>query len=165
MDMYCYKNFYNNIIKDVAIVQDNDNISDHGIVMNNMIISEKNNDFIKTYIDLIVDSFYEYDTYLHRKHYCYDITVYAMTKAYIKYSKKENIQILPKQTYNPIPLFYDEHMYVKHMFSWTWGKDDIEEIKNTDTHMSLEEKYKKIYYERPININLDDWDFYKNYPG
>lgn len=168
MDMFCYKNFYNEITKNVALVEDT-NFSDsmrfdHGIVMNNMIISEKNNDFIKKYIDLIIDGFYEYDSYLHRKSYCYDITVFTMTRAYIKYNKKDDLQILPKQQYNPQPLFYDDNICVKHMFSFTWGKDDIEEIKNTNINdMSLEEKYKKIYYERRININLDDWDFYKNY--
>ncbi len=77
-----------------------------------------------------------------------------------------NIYILPKTIFGIDPLEYKKKLKTKHMQSGMWGREIKENFdtvrKNDGGKIPLDDYYKSSYLFK-LNINLDNFDFYKDY--
>ena len=131
LDMYCYKNFYEDIKEfPYAILESRMNDE---FIQNCMFASQPRSEYWIFLMDEIKRYFYLYpDTptletnkRLDASFYIKDTTAcYAMTRASLRYNKP--LFILPKGVYNPPCTTYSEDHKTKHMLTNTWGKDFID---------------------------------------
>lgn len=130
MDMYCYKNFYDEIKKDICIVQA---LAEDEVLQNSMMISVPNNSF---WIDCMELSINTYNTYKDHQWYstedntkdCFIIREIAgpilLSNVYDKYNK-DQIQVLPAETFNNTKFSYNENYRTKHMLTGMWGANEM----------------------------------------
>lgn len=166
MDMFCYKNFYQILNKNIILLEALDKKE---ITQNSMFGGTVNNDF---YIACVENSIYEYEIY---KEQLLDLDIndnkkidflvqkitscYNLSKVYYSYDKT-NIQLLDKKRFNPFILYYDDILITKHIMTGLWGKEVI------DTYERIDDEYSSVALQKLINkksINFLNFDFYKNY--
>ena len=115
MDIYCYKNFYSNLVKDIYIIESWEEWGE--IVQNSLMISTSNKNF---WVECMKKSkqFYDKNINLFNLHkdlsynslleLCFRFAGPKLISEIIQYYKKE-INLLPKETFNPL---------VEHQFNW-----------------------------------------------
>jgi hypothetical protein len=79
---------------------------------------------------------------------------------------KHPVYILPYKYFNHEPLSYKKEFKTKHMQSGMWGKEIKDRFyvirNNNDSSIPIEE-YHKYSYKMKTSIDLDNFDFYKDY--
>lgn len=173
MDVYCYKNFYEDLEeKDCCLVEcsdfDRKYDKDNEIVANFLIASKPNHVFIRDLMDLTISNNKLYDKKVlkkiilkdHKKksHYIIENSIILMSKLYKKYDKSL-IHILPKFNYNNSIFVYHKNKKIQHMFTGVWGKEDIKRIskdmKECEEDISYEDYLKESYKLRSgLDLNL-----------
>jgi len=167
MDVYCYKNFYDQISNSITLMQ----AACVGETVQNCLMSSvPNSNFFIECIEVIKNKFFDYD----RKVPCvYDVTREAfddyvkditgphiLSEIYNKYSY--DIGFFPKELYNANSRYYSEELITRHFLTGIWGSEIIKEFifntgnPNTDDMMILK-------YEESRKLNVKNINFYKNY--
>ena len=172
MDVYCYNNFYNELKGDVNLVE---SIGDE-LVQNSLMASLPNHPF---WMDC-------YDLTLHRTK---TIKLKTNLNTFFKKEADENdnlvrlisgplmlsdcvkqnkhsVYILPYKYFNHEPLSYKKEFKTKHMQSGMWGKeikDGFYVIRNNNDPSIPIEEYHKYSYKMKTSIDLNNFDFYKDY--
>jgi len=173
MDVYCYDNFYEELIGEVNLVE---SIGDE-LVQNSLMASVPNNSF---WLDCYELCKYRIKNYKLKPNFLSPqlqmetdennnlvrfMTGPIMLSDCFKQSKY-NINKLPYKLFNHEPLKYTPELKTKHMQSGMWGKEiktnfDLVRIKEGG-NTALNEYY-KFAYKLKTSINLDNFDFYKDY--
>jgi len=172
MDIYCYNNFFDELDKNIYLVE---SINDE-LVQNSLMASIPNHPFwidcceltirrekkikLKTNFSDLSKKEADESDYLIKF-----ISGPLMLSDCLK-KTKHSIGILPHRYYNHEPLTYRKEYKTKHMQSGMWGKEikhnfDSAEIKY-NLNLSLEE-YHKYSYKMKTSIDLNNFDFYKDY--
>jgi|APCry1669192319_1035405.scaffolds.fasta_scaffold04383_4 hypothetical protein len=164
LDMYCYKNFYDEIkLKKLVLLESS--MKDE-YIQNCMFASTPRAGFwmgliehIKSYYYPYPDSIEDLDApkNLDPCFYIQDITgCYQISRHTLKTSLENGIDIFAKELYNPICNTYSPEHRTKHMLTNTWGKDYIDaNIKNyeirrkTEDFKNIRDFFKKNYQARP----------------
>jgi mannosyltransferase OCH1-like enzyme len=164
MDMYCYKNFYSELIADVNLIQSNGikNINCNEHVQNSLMAASAKNKFFLECIDELCDRYMEREqsvvyAYANRnliptlKHFYSECVLQIsgpvlLSDIYEKYS--DTINVLPRELYNDSIHEYKENYRTKHMMTGLWGKEAIEQ------NQDLTEQYKNFR-----GIDLKDYKF------
>ena len=172
MDVYCYDNFYDELKGDILLVE---SIGDE-LVQNSLMASVPNHPF---WMDC-------YDLTLHRTK---TIELKPCLNTFFKKEADENdnlvrlisgplmlsdcvkqnkhaIYILPYKYFNHEPLSYKKEFKTKHMQSGMWGKeikDGFYVIRNNNDPSIPIEEYHKYSYKMKTSIDLNNFDFYKDY--
>lgn len=139
LDMYCYKNFYDDIKnKDFVLLE---SCMRDEFIQNCMMASTPGDIYWIDLINEIQRNFYMYPDKpdindgkcLAQDFYIKDTTAcYIMTRFTLRYNRP--VTILQKEIYNPITNTYSQLHKTKHMLTNTWGKDYIDgNIKNMGT--------------------------------
>lgn len=141
LDVYVYKNFYNELVKPVVIQETAENCKQTEFIQNAIIASRPKEPFIKKLIDLTIERIKENKNtnLVEKKIDGFDvkdpnIILYIsgpklMTDVYFNYDKKEEIQVLPNNIYNPVIEDFSPQIYCKHLMSGFWGKETYENTK------------------------------------
>ena len=173
MDIYCYENFYNELKKDINLVES----SNDELVQNSLMASIPNHLF---WIDC-------FNQCVHRTKIFKLKQDFSNQKPKLKTEKDENddliriisgpillsdcysqnkydINILSKTFFSHTPLEYNKKLKTKHMETGMWGKETKigESVIRDDKKISLYEHYKYIYKHK-TRIDLDNFDFYRDY--
>jgi len=163
LDMYCYKNFYNDIKNQDFVVLES--CMPDEFIQNCMMASSPGDLYWIDLMDEIVRTFYNYPDVpdvekgktLDQSFYVKDTTsCYMMSRFTLRYHRP--VAILSKDQYNPSCNTYCDTHKTKHMLTNIWGKDYIEgNIKNMGTWESgrfkdLQDWYIHFYKQRN---NLD----------
>jgi mannosyltransferase OCH1-like enzyme len=172
MDVYCYDNFYDELKEDIFLVE---SIGDE-LVQNSLMASVPNHPF---WMDC-------YDLTLHRTK---TIELKPNLNTFFKKEANENdglikfisgplmlsdclrqtkhsIYILPHKYFNHEPLTYKKEYKTKHMQSGMWGKEikqNFYKVMSQDNSNVLLEEYHKYSYKMKTSIDLNNFDFYKDY--
>ena len=169
MDMYCYKDFFNELTKDGYIVG---SLMQREIVQNSLMASQPNNEFFLRCM-LACKQAYESGLYAYDKSnitskesndYVLHVTgPRLLTKEYLN---KSSVEILPAEEYNPHYLDYNSKIKTKHMITGRWGTEMMNikkaEYKSNKTSISHQD-YLKADYRGFRNIDVDSFDFKKSY--
>lgn len=170
MDMYCYKDFFNELTKDCYIVGSG---MQQEIVQNSLMASQPNSEFFFKCIYACKNAFdsgiHAYDksniTSKQSNDYVLNVTgPRLLTNVYN--SNKSLVNILSVSEYNPNYLDYNDSIKTKHMLTGRWGtemmnikKAEHEPIKNSVSHQD----FLKADYKGFRNIDVDNFDFNKTY--
>ena len=160
MDMFCYKNFYDELDSNVNIIE---SISSDERVQNSLMASVPNHRFLQMCIDLckITDQDIIYSP-------CKEVLIkkvlgpYHLSNVLNLYELKEEIKILPSEHFNGKYYFFDSKCRTRHMLTGLWGTDDINVHFEKNKGNSNLQKILKNKYLSDKGINLDTFDFYKN---
>ena len=163
MDMFCYQNFYNELEKDIYLLE---NPMGNDSIENSMMISEPNHPFWIECMDLTLER-YEYTKSKDSK-FLNNIKIVSSDKKFGRMLRpflvffitgtnllstafrktKLDISTLPGIYYNNNDLSYDPNYRTKHIHTGLWGEENIQ---ITDEHSEI----------RSIPIN--QYDFYTDY--
>ena len=174
MDMYCYKDFYSELIEECYIVGSG---MDKEIVQNSLMISAPKQPFWYECMEKCVKLYYENSIEVDRndirnKKSCDYILELTSPRFLTKLfnSTKNNICTLPTKLYNNNYLYYGEELRTRHMLTGMWGKEMIDLL---DISYEFENKVnKKNYSKRDFfienyfefrKIDMSKFDFKKNY--
>ena len=172
MDIYCYENFYNELKGEVNLVE---SIGDE-LVQNSLMASIPNHPF---WIDCFDLTFFRtktiklkpnYNTTLKKEADENDNLVRFISGPLMLsdclLQNKYPIHILTYKYFNHEPLSYRKEFKTKHMQSGMWGK----EIKKQLNYIRIQnnpniplEIYYKYAYKMKSCVDLDNFDFYKDY--
>lgn len=173
MDVYCYDNFYNELTEEVNLVE---SIGDE-IVQNSLMASIPNHLF---WIDCYKLCNYRVKNFKLKPNFLSPelqmetddnnnlvrfITGPLMLSDCYK-QNKYNINKLPYKLFNHEPLKYSSILKTKHMQSGMWGKEiksNFDLIRIRDGKNTSLNEYYKFAYKLKTSINLDNFDFYKDY--
>lgn len=165
MDMYCYQNFYEELTKDLYIIEMAD-----GSLENSLMISDRSNNF---WLECMAES----QRRLTETAISDLKTLPADNKKFVKLilnitspglvtdvSKNLGniVNKLPWQDYNNNKFLYQPTFRTKHMHTGSWGKEDYDNIaeKNPGKPTAfLMNEYYKIFR----GVDIQDFDFKKNY--
>jgi mannosyltransferase OCH1-like enzyme len=171
MDMYCYQNFYSDLKEEFYLVE---SICGFETVQNSLMVSKKENVFFKQCIEETVIRFKPFikkitPALLLSSSWCpYVIkTTGPKILSEIFNSQGGTVKnILPSFEYNQHHLFYDKRLKTRHMLTGRWGKDVIQSERNFAEKQHGNISYDEYVINSFINfrdININDFDFYKNY--
>lgn len=143
MDYFVYKNFYDQLNKDVGLVENLTEEYTSAIAENCLMYSTPNNAFMyscmfycKTCFLLYKNNFKKDNNNDWRAHDCNSHFVNNTTgsgmlsAAYRQLSDVLDIQLLPTQIFNNRPASYDPSFVGKHTHSSIWGNEYVNHIKN-----------------------------------
>jgi hypothetical protein len=172
MDVYCYDNFYDQLKEEVNLVE---SIGDE-LVQNSLMASIPKHPFWMDCYDLTLHRIKtiklkpNLNTFFKKEADENDnlvrlISGPLMLSDCVKHNK-HSIYILSYKYFNHEPLSYKKEFKTKHMQSGMWGKEiksnfDLIRIKDGG-NTSLNEYY-KFSYKIKTSIDLDNFDFYKDY--
>jgi hypothetical protein len=175
MDIYCYQNFYKDLKEGVNLPESNWN----EIVQNSLMASPPKNNFW-------IQCFYLCCYRIKKNKININLKEIGMKKGSnendesvkfitgpimlsdvcLNFYNLYNIYILPKTIFSIDPFEYKKQLKTKHMQSGMWGREIKENFdivrKNDGENVSLNDYYKNSYMFKN-NINLDNFDFYKDY--
>lgn len=169
MDVYCYKNFYDQLTKDICIVATYAQTTEWDPCENFLFAGSKEHFFFLTCFEYGIFKLLNYTKEdLHTSSSNGDeilpkINVHAvnticgnthMSQMYKLYKNKLDIQLLDFTLFNQNYMSYQSDIYTKHMSTNFWGKEYIDCVTN------LDENYKDL---KKIPVDLETFDFYKNY--
>jgi len=171
MDMYCYKNFYSELVEDCYIVASDMQLE---IVQNSLMISAPKQPFWYECMEKCVKLFYENtieydkDSIITKKSNDYVLELTSprfLTKLFL--STKNKIATLPVELFNKNYLYYGEELRTRHMLTGMWGKEMIDILqKNFETENKNNASKRDFLagdYLKFRNIDIDKFDFKKNY--
>ncbi len=170
MDMFCYQDFFNELTESCYL---SGSLMYGETVQNSLMASVPNQEF---FVECMIKSKELFDSgyYAHDKSnittresndYVLEVTgprllsnVYAATK--------HKVTVLTAELYNPYYLTYNSNIRTKHMLTGRWGKEMMD-IKSTE-HNQVSDKishqdYLKADYKGFRNVDVDSFDFKKNY--
>ena len=160
MDVYCYKNFYNELTNKVYIQQ-----APYGDipVENALMASESNNEFwlkcLEKSVEIYNDKVKRRENTLNLKYRLDQLIIISATGPQLVFDVlKENpndVEILPGILYNNHGLSYHPEFRAKHMLPGLWGK---EAFNNKDSYMKDMGKNGDI-----DGVTIENFDFYKDY--
>jgi mannosyltransferase OCH1-like enzyme len=181
MDMYCYKNFYDELTHPLHIVE-----APYGdeFLESSLMMSEPKHEFWKDCMDLSYEVFYS----TIKKH---DIkipfnnnraTQYLLVSAcgpnlicrvWRKWAKTkpDQLQTLAGVIYNNHGMSYHKEYRTKHLMTGMWGKESVDYIEQcSDKSKTLEQTLDEIYIsemQKYVQLNgiksIEDFDFYHDY--
>lgn len=161
MDMFCYNNFYSQLNSSIHLLETFGSSKLEICLM----ISEKNQDFwidcMKTSINLFKRSKnlqrLSLDSKIHQRIVTEICGAPLVSKISLKEKYKHKVCMLPKETYNNLPISYNKSFQTKHMFTGFW---------DTKYKKLQENVIKEIYKDNVLknkNIEFDSFDFYTDY--
>lgn len=171
LDVYCYENFYNDLIGKICFIEpinfpDND---EGELIMGCLIASEPKQffwdicliDSEKKSKKVSIDSGNVFNNFQQ----VLDITgSKLLLNLSNTFFEQSNIQYLPKSHYHPSLLDYSDGMKTKHMKTLTWGKETIAVLKETFNNMQLDyETGMKKMFSDVRGISIDEYNFNQNY--
>lgn len=176
MDMYCFKNFYNDLdINSLCLLDGN---KEGDIVENALIASPPNCDFFIRCVDLSQKRFNKVQENKKKYKDNYECNEYTLevcgppivSDVYYDYYEDKiiyegNVFIMKKSLYNVPWYSYSENYKTKHMLTGVWGKETINGVLNNTKNKKideLEDKFIDCYWHHR-HINLLEFDFHKNY--
>jgi hypothetical protein len=179
MDMFCYSNFYDELVKDAYLVE---NIKDReplenslmaGIPKNSffqecMRIAEKRLIYSKKYnnlynnIKVIHNNFDE--AFNGKSFLVFYITGTNLVTAVYNNFDKNYVGTLSGWRYNNLEFSYDKEFKTKHMHTLHWGLEDRKKVlhKAKENNTSFEKQSKNDYKDLRL-IDLENFDFYFDY--
>jgi mannosyltransferase OCH1-like enzyme len=175
MDMFCYKNFYQELNYPVQIVE-----APYGdeFLESSLMISEPGHQF---WIDCMEMSMQQYYTNVKQKKIKIPFnndraTQYILQsvagpnlicRVWKKWQHSNQTRTLPGVLYNNHGMSYHPEYRTKHLMTGMWGKESLEEIiKDSESVKStLAEGYMREMrkYVDLTNITVESFDFYKDY--
>lgn len=178
MDMFCYRNFYNELnFKEIHLIQSSANDE---FVQNSLMIAERKSNFLKLCLEESAkrilstkkaDYVYTDDDAELSSETVRSVSGPKLLQSIVEKYDGSKIGILPKNIFNPYHLSYDSSYCTKHMLTGRWGKDQYEFLVNKKKKRGLtisdEEfitKSYEIHREFDVhNTTVDTFDFYTNY--
>jgi len=178
MDMYCYRNFYDELDRDVHLVEVFNEKNDE-LVQNSLMTGVAGHPFFRACIeesamrlrltdpalltapdphapDLPMSSFF--------------VRAVAgpilLSHVYSQYHSRSDIGLLSRENYNAHHLTYRESYRTKHMVTGRWGEIVRSVLIDRKTARGLamsDEEYEKLDYREFRSVSADDFDFRKNY--
>ncbi len=176
MDMYCYKNFYNELSHPVMIVE-----APYGeeFLESSLMVSEPYNQFWIDCMELSKEKFYgevkkknisiPFNNDRASQYIIQSACGPALIcKVWRKWLQSDQIKTLPGVLYNNHGMSYHPEYRTRHMMTGMWGKEAIDFItKRSENNLkdTLSNGYiKEVSQYVKLNIsNLDVFDFYKDY--
>jgi mannosyltransferase OCH1-like enzyme len=170
MDMFCYEDFYHELTEDLYLVG---SLMHKEVVQNSLMASTPKQEFFIECMNKCKDAFdsnmHSYDasniTTRESNDYILNVTgPRLLSEAYAATNSK--VSILPAETYNPNYLTYNSNLRTKHMLTGRWGTEmmHIKKIEHEQHVDSISHQdYLKKDYEGFRNVNVDSFDFNKNY--
>ena len=173
MDMYCYKNFFNDLNSDINLIESDclDEFQKKEVVQNSLMASTKNkNFFLKCFLKgLKRYKGIKFKENIHDNHYNIKYTSgpLLLKDMFLKYKKFEKINLLSLKYFNTTNNYYynPEHK-VRHMASGMWGKEIhtmFKNLKNSENNIATLRDYHKLSYWVKTRLDIDNFDFYKDY--
>lgn len=176
MDMFCYKNFSDELTYPVQIVE-----APYGdeFLESSLMISESNHTF---WIDCMELSSQQYYTNVRHKNIKVPFnndraTQYILQsvagpnlicRVWRKWHKSNQVKALPGVLYNNHGMSYHTEYRTKHLMTGMWGKESVQEIikhSDKDAHTTLSDLYIKEMqkYVNLTDVSVNTFDFYKDY--
>jgi len=160
MDVYCYKNFYDELTNSVYIQQ-----APYGDVPieNALMASEPNNEFwlkcMDKSVEIYNDKVKRRENTLHLKDRLDQLIVTSATGPHLVFEVlKQNqlgIDILPGILYNNHGLSYHPEYRTKHMLTGLWGREATD---NRNEYIKELSQYSDL-----TGVTIESFDFYKDY--
>lgn len=173
MDMYCYKNFYNDLLNNINLVHSEcpDEYGQKEIVQNSLMAAIPNEKFFK---ECFLEGLERSKNVQFNKEYgCNNFNVKFTSGPVLlknmvnKFKNISKINILPSKYYNTCENYiYHEDFKVRHMSTGTWGKETYEMLNSLRMQENLGlpiSKYLEVSYLDKTKININILDFYKTY--
>jgi mannosyltransferase OCH1-like enzyme len=172
MDMFCYKNFHSELTDDCYLIESD---MEGEIVQNSLMASIPKHPFWYECMEKSVELFYnnniEFDiNNIRSKESNFYVLEIAGPRFLSKITNKTNkkISLLPRDSYNLHYLYYDENIRTKHMLTGIWGKEMIDLINknfliDNNNGNLLRREYLKTNYELFKKVDIDKFDFKRNY--
>lgn len=171
MDIYCYSNFYDDLTKEVNLVESKckDEMGLIEGVQNSLMASKEKNIFFKECIEEFFKRLKKVEfekSHINKNHYQVKYTSgpIMLNDVYKKF--KDNIKILPVENYAHEPLTYSILYKTKHMATGMWGtevKEDFKDMQKKENYVASLEDYHLLSYLDKTSIKFKDFDFYKDY--
>jgi mannosyltransferase OCH1-like enzyme len=174
LDVYCYKNFYNELNGDIHLLEA---CYGNEPIENAIMISSKNNKFILECMNLCNEKFYqreknknisvkngftEFDQLLILK----TTGPHLVGEVYRNFDKSK-VKTLSGILYNNHGLSYHSEYRTKHMLTGIWGKEIIDLIggSNENKKNNLWNNYLNDIskYVNLQNLSIENFDFYRDY--
>ena len=160
MDVYCYKNFYNELTNSLYIQQ-----APYGDVPveNALMASEPKNEFwlkcMDKSVEIYNDKVKRRENTLHLKDRLDQLIITSATGPHLVFEVLKNnskdVDILPGILYNNHGLSYHPEYRTKHMLTGMWGK---ESYNSKDTYIEEMNEYSDL-----SGVTIDTFDFYTDY--
>lgn len=179
MDVFCYKNFYNELESCAYILQapyGQPNINGKNFIENCLMISCQGDEFFEYCMQSSYDRFYSYNK-RYRDFLKFPLTRFAQTlvgnitgpvlvsDCYDFFSNE--VKILNGLIYNNHGMSYHKEYRTKHLLTGMWGKEAFAQIqeKSTDKMNTLGNIYMQEVqkYVAMNNVTVDSFDFYHDY--
>lgn len=171
LDVYCYENFYDELVKKVCLIEPIDfpDNNEGKLIMGCLMASEPNQPFWKDCMkkcqsvfshaqlkeDNILENFTEILKVTGPK---------LLFNTYQGSQNKEDIQLLPQTHYHPPTHEYFDGMKTKHLKTLTWGKEAISLYQDTFTKLGMDYKTgMKTMFNDIRGIDVDSFNFNINY--
>ena len=165
MDMFCYKNFYDELNKDCCLV--GSIFTNFGeLVQNSLMISSINNIFFKNCMDEILKTYKPFnESEIWTDHVIKSSGPVFLSRLYHSFDKTL-VEILPYEEYNNDYKSYNYNSKTRHMMTGRWGHEMIEILKERhliDKNLKNEshEKYLIYDYYKFREINITNFNFYE----
>jgi hypothetical protein len=163
MDMFCYKNFYNELEKDGYLIG---SAYEDELVQNSLMISTVENTFFKKCIDEIRNTYEPFDdSEIWTNHVVKTSGPRFLSRLYLSFGK-DSIGILPYEEYNKDLRYYTPNLKTRHMMTGRWGSEMISILKERhekDPYMKYgsHKEYLICNYKEFRCIDLHNFDFYR----
>jgi mannosyltransferase OCH1-like enzyme len=172
MDIYCYDSFFDELKENIYLVE---SINDE-LVQNSLMASIPNHPFWMDCCELTIHRTKTIKlktnySILPKKEADENDSLIRFISGPLMLSDclrktKHSIYILPHKYFNHEPWTYKKEYKTKHMQSGMWGKeikDSFYRIKIKDNLNIPLEEYHKYSYKMKTSIDLNNFDFYKDY--
>lgn len=170
MDMFCYKNFYNDLVGDLFLLESKKRSGGHEVFQNSLMASTAKNSF---WIDCIEEAIkrvelfgsYSYSPgieFERRVRLTAGPLLISQVSLYEKYENK--ILGLPEDLYNSVSELSLSNVIVRNMQTGMWGNESrnhLMSIKNYFFETMTMEEFLIQDYKTKHNINLNSIDYHK----
>ena len=170
MDMFCYKNFFNELTEECYLAG---SLMQGETVQNSLMASIPNHEFFVECMNKSKELFdsgtiaYDKSNIVTRESNDYVLKVTGPRLLSEVYAATRNkVSVLPAELYNPNYLTYNSDIRSKHMLTGRWGLEMMDKKKQEHQKKAdntSHQDYLKKDYEGFRNINVDSFDFNKNY--
>jgi mannosyltransferase OCH1-like enzyme len=177
MDMFCYKNFYNELDTPLHIVE-----APYGeeFLESSLMISEPNHEFWIDCMELSKTHFYNevqkrnikipFNNDRATQYIIQSVTgPNLICRVWRKWAKTSKIKTLPGVLYNNHGMSYHPEYRTRHMMTGMWGKESVKFIEENADSNDLKNVLGNSYiremknYVTLNNVTIDTFDFYHDY--
>jgi len=177
MDMYCYKNFYDELTNPVMIVE-----APYGeeFLESSLMVSEPNHQFWIDCMEASKKQFYSdvikreikipFNDNLPTQYIIQSVAGPALIcKVWREWLNKNDIKTLPGVLYNNHGMSYHPNFRTRHMMTGMWGKEAINRLEEQANDSNLKKYLSSIYikevsqFAKLNNVTVETFDFYKDY--